>query len=61
MLLDDYIIETPIEQDTAENEEIVDVVSFVLPSRFIQNSATQLGIQYNRRIFEGWVKVIYFL
>jgi hypothetical protein len=45
-----------VEQDTIDNEDISNLFEFLLPSSIIQSSCSQLGIHFNRRIFEGWVK-----
>lgn len=45
-----------VEQDTFEDEEITNVVQFILPSASILSNSFQFGMSYNRFVFDGWVK-----
>jgi hypothetical protein len=45
-----------VEQDSAEKEDIPDLLQFLCPSPEVQNTCTQFAIQFNRKIFDGWVK-----
>lgn len=48
-------VTAPVEQDTIENEDIEDLLSFVVPAEPAR-SAPLFGVLYSRAVFEGWVK-----
>lgn len=56
MSIEKVNISEVVEQDTNDNEDISNLFEFLLPSSIIQSSCSQLGIHFNRRIFDGWVK-----
>lgn len=45
-----------VEQDTVDSEDIEDLMGFISPPPEALQMASNVGIQYNRSIFEGWVK-----
>lgn len=45
-----------IEQDTADNEDIEDIVGFILPPPATQKILSHLTISFCRNIFFGWVR-----
>lgn len=45
-----------VEQDTVESEDIQNLLEYILPSGGIPANANSFGMQYNRRLFNGWVK-----
>lgn len=45
-----------VEQDTIESEDIQNLLEYVLPAGGIPANATSFGMQYNKRLFNGWVK-----
>lgn len=45
-----------VEQDTIDSEDIEDLLSFISPPSTVLQSASNVGIQYSRSVFEGWVK-----
>eukprot|EP01037_Dinobryon_pediforme_P040806 gene40806-50170_t len=45
-----------VEQDTIDSEDIEDLLSFISPPSTILQSASNVGIQYSRSVFEGWGK-----
>lgn len=45
-----------VEQDTIDSEDVEDVLSFIAPPSTVLQSASNVGIQYSRSVFEGWVK-----
>jgi hypothetical protein len=45
-----------IEQDTNEEEDVSNIVQYVLPELSIQHSALNLGISINFKLFAGWVR-----
>lgn len=45
-----------VEKDTEEREDIVDLVSFIMPSSDVMDSAVNFGMFYNKKVFNGWVK-----
>lgn len=42
------------EQDTADSEDISNLVEFIIPSDI--SSCDQFSFSYNRKLFSGWVK-----
>lgn len=46
----------PVEQDTVDLEDIPNVLQFILPSQDIVTQSPLFSVQYNKRIFDGWVK-----
>ena len=45
-----------VEQDTVESEDIQNLLEYVLPSGGVPANASSFGLQYNKRLFNGWVK-----
>lgn len=46
-----------VEQDTEDSEEIVNIFAFLLPKEVQESQQiANFGLQYNRYIFQGWVK-----
>jgi hypothetical protein len=45
-----------VEQDTTEIEDIADLLGFILPETDVPPNVGQLGVYFNRKVFNGWVK-----
>ena len=49
------IVGEVVEQDTLESEDVPDILSILLPNDI--NTLCSFSFSFNRRIFDGWVKV----
>ncbi len=45
-----------VEQDTFDSEDIPDLLQYVLPNGRIPDNCTMFGMNFNKRVFNGWVK-----
>ena len=45
-----------VEQDSSETEEIENLFAFLLPEGGVGPDVGQFALQFNRKIFDGWVK-----
>lgn len=45
-----------MEQDSAETEDVQNLMDYVLPGGHLPTHYQQFGFQINRKVFEGWVK-----
>lgn len=46
----------PVEQDTADSEDAINLMDILLPNGIFPPSAVQFGLHYNIKMFQGWVK-----
>lgn len=59
---DDQFVHKPyeppevMEQDTTDIEDVPDLLSIIIPPGTVPDNCGQLGIFYNRKVFNGWVK-----
>jgi hypothetical protein len=49
-------VDEPVEQDTADTEDIINLMEVLLPNGAFPPSASQFGLHYNIKMFQGWVK-----
>jgi len=49
-------METTVEQDTADSEDIPNLLEFLLPDGKLPKDVSMFGLHYNTRVFNGWVK-----
>jgi len=45
-----------VEQDTADTEDIPNLLEFLLPNGKLPRDANMFGLHYNMKVFNGWVK-----
>ncbi len=45
-----------VEQDTQDSEEIPNLLEFLLPNGTLPDNCSMFGVNYNKKIFNGWVK-----
>ena len=49
----------PIEQDTADVEDIQNLQEFCYPKSDILNQTSAVGVTYKKNIFDAWVKQVW--
>lgn len=45
-----------VEQDTVDNEDIPNLLEFLLPDDVVPPHCSMFGMSFNKRLFNGWVK-----